>query len=167
LPTSWTNNHQAQVTEPLLLEQLWEYGIDISAGQLHRILTENKEYFHQEKGEVLAAGLTSSSYIGTDDTGERHRGRNGYCTAIGNDLFACFESTDSKSRVNFLQVLQGSQRAYAINDTTLAYWERSAGQSIGHLAQEGNFTLENSQCILLLALLAVRESRLISSPSPA
>jgi hypothetical protein len=116
--------HQAQVTEPLLLEQLWEYGIDISAGQLHRILTENKEHFHQEKDEVRAAGLRSSSYIGTDDTGARHRGQNGYCTAIGNDLFAYFESTDSKSRVNFLQILQGSQRVYAINDMALAYWER-------------------------------------------
>ena len=116
--------HQAQVTEPLLLEQLWEYGIDISAGQLHRILTENKEHFHQEKGEVLAAGLTESSYIGTDDTGARHQGKNGYCTAIGNELFAYFESTDSKSRLNFLQVLQGRQRDYAINETTLVYWER-------------------------------------------
>ena len=116
--------HQAQVTEPLLLEQLWEYGIDISAGQLHRILTEGKEAFHQEKGEILAAGLAASSYIGTDDTGARHQGKNGYCTAIGNDLFAYFESTDSKSRLNFLHVLQGSQRDYAINETALAYWER-------------------------------------------
>ncbi len=116
--------HQAQVTEPLLLEQLWEYGIDISAGQLHHILTENKERFHQEKGEVLAAGLAASSYIGTDDTGARHQGKNGYCTAIGNDLFAYFESTDCKSRLNFLQVLQGPQRDYAINETTLAYWAR-------------------------------------------
>jgi hypothetical protein len=116
--------HQAQVTQPLLLAQLWEYGIDISAGQLHRILTENKELFHQEKGEVLAAALTASSYIGTDDTGARHRGHNGYCTALGNDLFAYFESTDSKSRLNFLQVLQGRQRDYAINEVTLAYWER-------------------------------------------
>jgi hypothetical protein len=116
--------HQAQVTEPLLLAQLWEYGIDISAGQLHRILTEKKEVFHQEKDELRAAGLAESSYIGTDDTGARHRGKNGYCTAIGNDLFAYFESTDSKSRLNFLQVLQGRQRDYAINETTLAYWER-------------------------------------------
>src|ERR1700688_3581286 len=60
--------HQAQVTEPLLLAQLWEYDIDISAGQLHRILTENKDHFHQEKDEVLTAGVTASSYIGTDDT---------------------------------------------------------------------------------------------------
>jgi hypothetical protein len=116
--------HQAQVTEPLLLEQLWEYGIDISSGQLHRILTENKDYFHQEKAELLTAGLIVSSYIGTDDTGARHQGHNGYCTALGNDLFAYFESTDSKSRVNFLQVLQGDQRDYAINEMALAYWER-------------------------------------------
>lgn len=116
--------HQAQVTEPLLLGQLWEFGIDISAGQLHRILTENKELFHQEKDELLATALLVSSYIGTDDTGARHQGQNGYCTVISNDLFAYFESTDSKSRLNFLQILQGSQRDYAINDTALAYWKR-------------------------------------------
>lgn len=116
--------HHAQVTEPLLLEQLWEYGIDISAGQVHRILTDNKDYFHAEKAEVLAAGLAESSYIGTDDTGARHQGHNGFCTAIGNDLFAYFESTDSKSRLNFLQVLQGDQRDYAINEMTRAYWKR-------------------------------------------
>jgi len=39
----------------LLLEQLREYGIVISAGQLHRILTEHQEPFHQEKAAVLAA----------------------------------------------------------------------------------------------------------------
>jgi hypothetical protein len=116
--------HQAHVTEPLLLEQLWEYGIDISSGQLHRILTENKNHFHEEKGAVLAAGLAESSYIGTDDTGARHQGKNGYCTAIGNELFAYFESTDSKSRLNFLQVLQGPQRDYAINDMALDYWKQ-------------------------------------------
>jgi hypothetical protein len=129
--------HQAQVTEPLLLEQLWEYGIDISSGQLHHILTENKEIFHQEKGEILAAGLVESSYIGTDDTGARHRGKNGYCTAIGNDLFAYFESTDTKSRLNFLHVLQGSQRDYAINEATLAYWKRQklAAELVAKLTQ--------------------------------
>jgi hypothetical protein len=115
---------QAQVTEPLLLEQLWEYGIDMSAGQLHALLTANKDSFHQEKAEVLAVGLAESSYVGTDDTGARHQGQNGYCTALGNDLFAYFESSDRKSRLNFLQVLQGPARDYAVNETTLAYWER-------------------------------------------
>ncbi len=115
--------HQAHVTEPVLLEQLWEYDIDISSGQLHSILTENKDLFHQEKADVLAAALTASSYIGTDDTGARHQGKNGYCTALGNDLFAYFASSNSKSRLNFLHVLHGDQRVYAINDMALAYWQ--------------------------------------------
>jgi len=115
-------HHHAHVTQPLLLEQLHDYGIDISAGQLSRILTENHEPLHREKDEVRSAGLATAAYIGTDDTGARHQGRNGYCTVIGNDLFACFESTDTKSRLNFLQVLHGSQQLYAINDITLAYW---------------------------------------------
>jgi transposase IS66 family protein len=116
--------HQAHVTEPLLLEQLWEYGIAISSGQLHRILTENKDRFHEEKAELLTTGLIVSSYIGTDDTGARHQGHNGYTTVIGNDLFSYFASTDSKSRLNFLHILQGEQRDYVINETTRLYWER-------------------------------------------
>ena len=116
-------HHHAYVTQPLLLEQLHDFGIDMSAGQLSHILTENKQLFHQEKDEVRTAGLETASYLGTDDTGARHRGRNGYCNVIGNELFACFESTDTKSRLNFLQVLQGSHRLYVINDMTVAYWE--------------------------------------------
>jgi len=116
--------HHCNVTQPLLLEQLREFGIDMSAGEVSRILTENHEAFHQEKAAILTAGLTASTYVGVDDTGARHEGHNGYCTAIGNDLFAYFESTDSKSRLNFLQVLRGAAAGYAINDVTLAYWER-------------------------------------------
>jgi hypothetical protein len=126
-------HHHAHVTQPLLLEQLHDFGIDISAGQLSHLLTENHKAFHQEKDEVRTAGLETASYIGTDDTGARHRGRNGYCTVIGNDLFACFESTDTKSRLNFLQVLHGSQRLYALNEITLAYWE---GQGLSAVLAE-------------------------------
>src|SRR5437660_2175186 len=153
--------HQAQVTEPLLLAQLWEYGIDISAGQLHRILSENKDSFHQEKAEVLAAGLTESSYVGTDDTGARHRGHNGYCTAVGNDLFAYFESTDSKSRLNFLQVLHGPQRDYAINEITLAYWERQklAAALVGQLTQGPQEFVGEPAWQARLVALAIRDDR--------
>src|SRR5207248_7812399 len=116
--------HQCNVTQPLLLEQLHELGIDISAGQIHRLLTENTDAFHQEKAEILATGLAVSSYIGVDDTGARHQGHNGFCTAVGNDWFAYFESTDSKSRLNFLRVLRGASTGYTLNAVTLAYWER-------------------------------------------
>jgi hypothetical protein len=116
--------HHCNVTQPLLLEQLHELGIDVSAGQINRLLTENHDVFHQEKAEVLTAGLAASCYVGVDDTGAWHQGHNGYCTAIGNDLFACFESTDSKSRLNFLKVLRGAGGGYAINEAALAYWDQ-------------------------------------------
>ena len=38
--------HHAHVTQPLLLEQLQEWGVDISAGRLSAIITEGKEAFH-------------------------------------------------------------------------------------------------------------------------
>jgi hypothetical protein len=117
-------HHQCNVTQPLLLEQLRELGIDISAGQLSRLLTDHNDGFHQEKAELLSAGLQTASYLGVDDTGARHAGKNGYCTALGNDLFAYFESTDSKSRLNFLTVLRGGSTGYALNEVATAYWER-------------------------------------------
>lgn len=116
--------HHNHVTQPLLLEELTQFGIVISAGQISHILTEGKEVFHAEKAEVLTAGLNTASYIQVDDTGARHDGKNGYCTHIGNEFFAYFESTDSKSRINFLQVLRGSHADYAINETALTYWKK-------------------------------------------
>jgi hypothetical protein len=116
--------HHNHVTQPLLLAQLHDFGIDISAGQLNHLLTEDLEAFHQEKAELLTAGLATATYIGVDDTGARHQGHNGFCTVIGNDLFAYFESTDHKSRLNFLQVLRGAHTGYVINETTRAYWQR-------------------------------------------
>lgn len=115
--------HQ-QVTQPLLLEQLWAWGIKISAGQLSQLLSEGHEGFHQEKQAVLAAGIEGSSYLQSDDTGARHQGRNGYCTVIGNELFSWFESTESKSRVNFLSLLQSEHKDYVVNAEALAYMEQ-------------------------------------------
>jgi uncharacterized coiled-coil protein SlyX len=116
--------HHQHVTQPLLLEQLHQLGIDISAGELDRILTEGKDTFHQEKAELLPAALAVSAYVEVDDTGARHRGHNGACTQIGNELFASFASTDSKSRLNFLELLRGPHTDYVIDEIALAYWRR-------------------------------------------
>jgi hypothetical protein len=72
--------YQAHVTQPLLLAQLHDWGIEISAGQLNHLLTEGHDAFHQEKAAIKAAGLATSTYIQADDTGARHQGQNGYCT---------------------------------------------------------------------------------------
>ena len=116
--------YQCHVTQPLLLEQLIEWGVDISSGQLSEILVEDKELFHKEKDAILTAGLKVSGYINVDDTGARHDGKNGYCTHIGNEFFAWFESTDSKSRINFLELLRAGQMDYVINEDALEYMDQ-------------------------------------------
>jgi hypothetical protein len=118
---------QCHVTQPLLLEQLLEWGVDISSGKLNAILTEGHDTFHEEKREILKTGLDIASYIQVDDTGARHQGKNGVCTHIGNDLFAWFESTSSKSRTNFLTLLCAGDVAYFVNETTLEYIRKGYG----------------------------------------
>ena len=115
--------HHCGVTQPLLLEQLREYGVDISKGTLSNILIEGKEAFHQEKDRILAVGLEVSNYINVDDTGARHNGKNGYCTHIGNELFSWFESTESKSRINFLKLMRAGHSDFAINMDAICYMQ--------------------------------------------
>ena len=115
--------HHQHVTQPLLWEQLDQLGIDISMGQLNRILTEQKDSFHHEKDQLLPAALEVSPYVQVDDTGARHQGQNGYCTQIGNELFASFESTESKSRLNFLEILRHPHTDYVVNEIAVSYWE--------------------------------------------
>jgi hypothetical protein len=118
--------YQCHVTQPLLLEALHEWGIDISSGQISRILTENNAAFHAEKNGLLSVGLGESDYVQVDDTGARHQGQNGYCTYIGNEFFAWFESTDSKSRINFLKLLRAGYEDYVLQAEAMAYLESSA-----------------------------------------
>ncbi len=56
-------HHQCRVPQPLILEELREFGIDISAGLVNRILIEQKELFHAEQQEVLSAGLETAEYV--------------------------------------------------------------------------------------------------------
>lgn len=113
--------HHCHVTQPLILEQLQEWDIDISPCQINRILNEGKDQFHAEKDDILQAGLQFSDYINVDDTGARHNGRNGYCTHIGNESFAWFKSTESKSRINFLELLCAGKTGYLLNDDAFQY----------------------------------------------
>ena len=113
--------HQCHVTQPLILEQLLDLGVDISAGQISRILTEGKEGFHAEKDDILRVGLEISDYVHVDDTTARHQGKNGHSTVIGNELFACYESTLSKSRRNFLEIMRAGAKDYVLNAAAFDY----------------------------------------------
>lgn len=85
----------------------------ISEGQLSNILIQGKGAFHQEKNELLPAGIAANGQVKVDDSGACHRGKNGYSTIIGNESCTYIVSTESKSRINFLQILHGTEPRYA------------------------------------------------------
>ena len=114
-------HHHCHVTQPLLHEQLRAWGIDISVGQIDALLSGGNEAFLSEKDQLLVTGLEVSRHITVDDSGARHQGNNGYVTQIGNDWFAWFASTGSKSRINFLQLLHAGNITYTLNTHALTY----------------------------------------------
>jgi len=129
--------HQGQVTVPRLMAQLQAIGVSISKRQVMRLLIAGQDAFLAEARDVLRAGLQSANWITVDDTGARHKAGNGFCTQIGNDSFAWFGTTNSKSRSNFLDLLRAGYTDYVINDAALSYMhERAlAGPIIARLAE--------------------------------
>ncbi|MEE8227488.1 MAG: transposase [Kiloniellales bacterium] len=113
--------HQGQITVERLTSLLRDLGVDISKRQVVRLLTAGQDGFLDENRAVLRAGLETASWITVDDTGARHADRNGICTRIGNQRFAWFATTFSKSRRNFLELLRAGFEDYVINVAALAY----------------------------------------------
>ena len=119
-----SQHYEQHVPQKLLLKQLWQWGVVISSGQLNRLLIHGHESFHAEKAAVLRTGLEVSSHINVDDTGARHQGQNGYCTHIGNEWFAWFASTASKSRINFLELLRAGESDYVVDEVAREYMQQ-------------------------------------------
>jgi hypothetical protein len=134
--------HQGQVTVPRLVAQLRAIGLAISTRQVMRLLIHGQQHFLNEARDVLRAGLAQAAWITVDDTGARHKAANGTCTQIGNNHFAWFGTTASKSRLNFLELLRAGHPDYVINAEALAYMRERAlsGPVIERLATHPEHT---------------------------
>ena len=108
-------------SEPKILELLDHVGVQMSAGELSRLLIHDIEQFHQEKDEVHCAGLESSPWQQTDDTGQRVNGVNQYCHVLGNPLYSIYRTMPRKDRPTVLAVLRGTKTPrYLVNEETIA-----------------------------------------------
>ena len=100
--------HQGQTTLPRLAALLQSVGLSISEREIQRRLTEKQDGLRDETRDVRRAGRRTSPWISVDDTGARHKAKNGYCTQIGNEHFTWFGTRPSKSRLNFLGLLESA-----------------------------------------------------------
>ena len=92
--------------------------MSISEREIQRLLTEKQDGFLDENRNVLHTGLETSPWVSVDDTGARHKAKNGFCTQIGNDRFTWCGSRSSKTRLNFLDLLRAGHTDFVLNDLT-------------------------------------------------
>ncbi len=144
--------NESHVTQPIIYNHLINLGVDISTGSINFILNEDKanEIFEEELMDVVEHGIRKSKELRVDDTGARHKGKNGFCTCVHSDLFTYFESSSSKSRINFLRILQVKHKDYHLNEVALAYF-RAQGLSpkyIRVLELDQGLVLEDEQALV-------------------
>jgi hypothetical protein len=114
-------SHLCHMTEPKIGEWFANMGILISAGQISNFLTEGHEAFHQEKEEIVEAGLSSSPWQHIDDTGTRVDGANWHCQVICNPLYTAYFTTERKDRLTVIDVLRNQrERVFRFNDEAVA-----------------------------------------------
>ena len=109
--------------------KIWDFfhhaEVDISAGTISNMLIKNQDEFHQEKHDLVTAGLESTEFQQTDDTKSRVNGQNCHTHILSNPYYTAFTTTPKKNRLSVIEVLlNGSPLQYCLNQQTLAILEQ-------------------------------------------
>lgn len=108
------------MSEPKILDFLTNVNVDISAGTISNILIKDKEQFHQEKIDIVNAGLESTDYQQIDDTKARVNGQNHHSHILCNPYYTAYTTKENKSRQAVLEVLKnGEPLQYCLNQQAL------------------------------------------------
>jgi hypothetical protein len=113
------------VTHSKLLRIFNYLKIELSAGSLQNILSENSAMWLGEKVDILLAGLLAL-YTQTDTTGANVAGQLHRTHIICSQWFAVFSTLEGKSRRHLLYALQGEPQSglmMVYTPTTLQYLE--------------------------------------------
>ncbi len=98
-------HNSGKMTESAILTFLRHHGIVISSATISRMITEKHDSFHQEKADIVQAGLASSTHQQMDDTGARVKGKNHYTHILCNALYTAFFTRRHKNRLTVLEIL--------------------------------------------------------------
>jgi Transposase IS66 family len=128
----WVLYFAAQVSEPKIVELLFSAEISISGAEVSNLLIKEQEPLHEEKAKIVQAGLESSPWQQTDDTGTRVNGVNEHCHILCNPLYTAFSTLEKKDRQSVIDALSNQQpRRYLFNEQAIEYLQkRQVSQSL-------------------------------------
>jgi hypothetical protein len=111
----------SHVSQPKIGEFLRDLGVDLSAGQIARLLVHDQELFHAEARAVGESGLRSSPWQHLDDTATRVGRHDQHCHVIGNPLYTRYQTTPRKDRLAVRDVLRnGAPRTFLLDAAAVA-----------------------------------------------
>ncbi len=115
----------SQVSQPKIVELLESVGVFISEGQVSNLLIKEQSALHEEKDEIIEAGLRSSPWQQSDDTATSIGGRLHHCHVVCNPLYSAYFTLPKKDRLSVIGALSNQrERTYLFNEEALKYLEK-------------------------------------------
>ena len=111
-----SSHYESNMTESAIVRTLQTHGILISACTVSRILTDDKEVYHEEKQDIVKEGLASSPPKQLDDTGARVKGKNHFAHILCNGVFTAYFTRPHKDRLTLLEILSLCPLTFKFND---------------------------------------------------
>jgi BMFP domain-containing protein YqiC len=131
--TVLTMHWKQNVSQPAIHAFLKDLGIDISEGELSRLLVQTLSCFERERDEVRNAGLETTECVQMDVTSTRVNGKDRSCFVWGDARFTVFDTRPSHDRLQTLASLCGwTSLQFRIDDEVVARAE-AAGVGAQHL----------------------------------
>lgn len=112
------------MSQPAIKRFFETHGIYISSGKISEIMTDDIEIFHQEKTDIVQAGLLSTHYQHLDDTGSRVNGKNYHTHILCNPFFTAYTTLPARDRLAAIEVLSNGNLKFCINENTYALMEK-------------------------------------------
>jgi len=110
-------HHHEKLTESAIHHFLTTHGIKIGKASISRILTDNHEPFHQEKKDIVEAGLQSTDHQQIDDTSARVNGKNHYVHILCNDFYTAYFTRKDKTRLTIIDILTNGDMQFIFNES--------------------------------------------------
>lgn len=143
--------NDAEMTQPKIYSFLKTVGILISKATISRMLINDHDVFHQEKKDILKAGLESTDYQHLDDTSARVNGKNQYCHVLCNEYYTFYATYPHKDRLSVIRALTQGDVIFSLCDETFLLMEelKLAQKHLVFIQQkQGEFTESEIDAIL-------------------
>jgi uncharacterized protein (DUF4415 family) len=126
----------------LAIERFFKtFHIHIAKSTISVMITENHDIFHQEKEDIVNAGLKITPFQHIDDTGCRVNGKGHYTHILCNPYFTAYFTRPNKTRLTLLDILCRSELKFQLNHASYALM-REFGLSDKRLIQLQNIISE-------------------------